>query len=228
MRRSLWLASLMLVFAMLLAACPAPAPVAEAPMAEEAATEAPAAEEAATEAPAAEEAATEAPAAEEAATEAPAAEEAATEAPAAEVPASEPASAPLDAQAAADAALAAVPGGAVIEIDRGTERGLPIWEVLVRNPNGGGTELYLDAATGDVIKQETAGLPPYARASAPTITASAAIAAALSATPGTVEEVGLGQERGSTVWEVLVAGANGRVEHYIDATTGDIIKQEAA
>ena len=145
----------------------------------------------------------------------------------AEPSAGEDASTPLNAQAAANAALAAVPDSAVVEIDRGTERGRPIWEVVVRNSNGRGTELYIDAATGDVIKQEAAEIPPYARVSAPAITADAAMATALSATPGTVEEMGLGLEGRATVWEVLVAGANGRVEHYIDASTGEIIKQEA-
>ncbi len=141
--------------------------------------------------------------------------------------AAEPATGQLDAQAAADAALAAIPGSAVVEIDRGTESGRAVWDVVVRNSDGSGTELYIDEATGDVLKQESAEVPPYASASAPAITASAAMAAALSTTPGTVVEVGLGREGGGTVWEVLVSGANGRVEHYIDATTGAVIKKQA-
>ena len=113
------------------------------------------------------------------------------------------------------------------KIDRGTERGRLIWEVLVRNANGGGAELYIDAATGEVIKQEPADIPPYARIAAPTVAAGEAMTIALTATPGTVEEAGLGLEGARTVWEVLVIGADGRVEHYIDAGTGEIIKQEA-
>lgn len=177
MRKSILLVSLLLVVAMLLAACLAQAPATEAP----------------------------------------------TEAPATEAPTE---ATSLDAQAAADAALAAVPGSAVVEIDRGSWRERPTWEVVVRNSNGGGTELYIDAVTADVVKQEPAEVPIYARVSAPAITADAAMDTALLDTPGTVEEVGLGREGGRTVWEVLVAGTNGLMEYYIDATTGEIIKKE--
>jgi uncharacterized membrane protein YkoI len=52
------------------------------------------------------------------------------------------------------------------------------------------------------------------------------MSAALAATPGTVEEVGLEREDGATVWEVRVAGASGRVEHYIDANSGIILKRQ--
>jgi branched-chain amino acid transport system substrate-binding protein len=72
--------SILLVFALMLAACGAPATATEA-VPETGQTEAPAATEAMTEAPAATEAMTEAPAATEAMTEAPAATEAMTEAP---------------------------------------------------------------------------------------------------------------------------------------------------
>ena len=131
----------------------------------------------------------------------------------------------LDARAAVDAALAAVPGGAVIEIDRDTHQGRPVWEVVVRGSNGRGTELYIDATTGEVVKRESAEIPPYARASAPAVDVSTAMDTALSATPGTVEEAGLDREGGRTVWEVEVAGPDGRVEFYIDAKMGKIVKQ---
>ena len=70
----------------------------------------------------------------------------------------------------------------------------------MRNSNGGGTELYIDAVTADVVKQEPAEVPIYARVSAPAITADAAMDTALLDTPGTVEEVGLGREGVRTVW----------------------------
>ena len=137
-----------------------------------------------------------------------------------------PVKAAINAQSAANKALAALPGSAVVELDRSQESGRAAWEVVVRKPDGSGIELYIDESTGDLLKQESADVPSHARASAPTITAIAAMSAALAATPGTVEEVGLEREDGATVWEVRVAGASGRVEHYIDANSGIILKRQ--
>ena len=140
-------------------------------------------------------------------------------APAAETPAS------LDAQAAVDVALAAIPDGAVIDIESGMDRLTRIWEVVVRNANGRTTELYIDAATGAVIKLERGDVSPLALSSAPAVTISEAMATALATTPGTVEEVSLEKDRTRTVWEVKVAGDSRRqVEHYIDAATGELVK----
>lgn len=137
------------------------------------------------------------------------------------------AKAELNAQAAADKALAIVPGSAVVEIDRRSKDGRSVWEVVVRKPDGSGIELYIDQATGSLLKQESAEVPRYGRTAAPTISASSAMSSALSSTPGIVEEVGLSREDGGIVWEVRVAGASGRVEHYIDATSGKVIKTKS-
>jgi len=83
MKKLMYLVTIMILLAALLAACSS-ATEPEEPATEEPAVEAPATEEPATEEPAAEEPATEEPAAEEPATEEPAAEEPATEEPAAE------------------------------------------------------------------------------------------------------------------------------------------------
>lgn len=52
-------------------------------------------------------------------------------------------------------ALAHTPG-TIIELDLDTERGAVVWEVLVRADAGGRFELYIDAATGQVVKSERA------------------------------------------------------------------------
>ncbi|QAY72798.1 hypothetical protein ET445_05020 [Agromyces protaetiae] len=46
--------------------------------------------------------------------------------------------------------------GEVRELDLGTERGIVVWEVIVDSAAGGRFELYLDAATGTVVKHERA------------------------------------------------------------------------
>lgn len=131
---------------------------------------------------------------------------------------------PLDAQAAVGVALAAVPGGAVIEVERETHHGQAVWEVVVRDPNGRGIELKIETTTGDILKRESENLPWYAKDSAPKIDIREAIAIALAATPGTIEETELDWEQGRLVWEVEILTANGRlVELDIDAVTGRII-----
>lgn len=51
-------------------------------------------------------------------------------------------------------ALATVPGSQLIEADLDTEGSAVVWEVLVRPSSGPNIELYIDATTGEVIKQE--------------------------------------------------------------------------
>ena len=126
---------------------------------------------------------------------------------------------------AIDFALAAVPGGAIVEVGLDEENGRTLWEIVVRRPDGSGVELYIDAATGRIVDQDPHQVPTEARTSAPSITALRAISIALGAAPGgTVLEVDLDTEHGRTVWEVLVRRPN--VEIYIDAVTGEMIKVE--
>ncbi|HSW43778.1 MAG TPA: PepSY domain-containing protein, partial [Patescibacteria group bacterium] len=132
----------------------------------------------------------------------------------------------ISAGRAIDVALAAVPGGAVVEVSLDKENGRTLWEIVVRSPNGSGVEIYIDAATGTIVDREPHRVPDEARASAPAISALRAITIALAAVPGSsVVEVDLDTERGRVVWEVLVRAPG--VELYIDAATGEILKQEA-
>lgn len=126
---------------------------------------------------------------------------------------------------AAQGALAAVAGD-VISIDR--ERG-STWSVLVRGTNGSGTEVYVDATNGTVSRKRSEQLPAVARSAAPTFTAVEAIDVALKAQPsGAVHELDLDRDRGRVVWEIEVRGGGGNTEFYIDASTGEIVKQERA
>jgi len=116
-----------------------------------------------------------------------------------------------------------------MSIDLGRERGRNVWEVLVRQADGTGIELYIAVDNGEVVAQDPSTVPAEARNAAPAITAQEAIGIALEAVPGAAVEVDLGTERGRTVWEVLVRGTgSGSVEFYIDAASGEILKQENA
>lgn len=135
-----------------------------------------------------------------------------------------PSGGPLDAQAAVGAALAAVPGGAVIEIEREMYLGQAVWEIVVRESNGQGVELKITVTTGDIVRREAETLPAYAQQAAPAVDIRAAMAAALVAIPGTIDEVELDWERGRLVWEIDIITTGGqKVEIDIDATTGEII-----
>lgn len=130
----------------------------------------------------------------------------------------------VDARAAAEIALEAVPG-AVVEIELGREGTNVVWEVGVLGEDGSGVELYIDRSTGDVLRQSTLRLDSEQR-TAPAVTAVEAIDIALDASPGRVTAVDLGTERGQVVWEIEVIGTSGGMELYIDAATGDVVKQE--
>lgn len=130
------------------------------------------------------------------------------------------------AQSAVDAALAIVAGGAAIEGGQTDEAGRQVWYVLVRDPAGAGTELYLARDNGDLVQQRPEPVPAVAQGDLPALTAQQGLEAALGAVPGDVIEFDLGTEQGRTVWAVLVRGDNGRFEVYVDADTGEIIKQE--
>lgn len=128
---------------------------------------------------------------------------------------------PLDAAGAIAAALAHTPG-AVVEVD--AERST--WEVTVLREDGTGVELYIDATSGEVTRERDQRLSPTQR-TAPTVTAAEAIDIALGAVPGTIIELDLGLDRTTVVWEVLVrADAGGRMEVYVDAATGSVLKTE--
>ncbi|HMR47800.1 MAG TPA: PepSY domain-containing protein [Arachnia sp.] len=130
-----------------------------------------------------------------------------------------------DAARAAQGALAAVPGD-VISIDR---EGRDLWSVEVRTVQGEGVELYVEASTGVVQRQQSQRLPAEARDSAPAVTAVEAIEIALGALPNsTVWEVDLDTKRGTVVWEILVRDGVRLTEFYIDAATGEILKQETS
>lgn len=51
-------------------------------------------------------------------------------------------------------AAEAEPGSELIEADLDTEDSRVVWEVVVRRRNGPEVELYIDAATGEIVKHE--------------------------------------------------------------------------
>lgn len=141
-------------------------------------------------------------------------------------PPPEPPTQPLDASAAVRVALSTIPGGAVIEVERDTHKGRPVWEVLVRDPDGRGIELNIDPNTGSILKREWEELPWYVRDSAPAVDITTAMTKALTAAPGIIDEAELElRTDGRLVWEIEIVTANGReIEVYVDATTGEIVR----
>ena len=141
-------------------------------------------------------------------------------------PTPDPPTQPLDASAAVRVALSTIPGGAVIEVERDTHEGRPVWEVLVRDPNGRGIELNIDPTTGSIVKREWEELPWYVRDSAPAVDITTAMTKALAAAPGIIDEAELElRTDGRLVWEIEIVTANGReIEVYVDATTGEIVR----
>ncbi len=133
---------------------------------------------------------------------------------------------PLDALLAVELALQVAVGAAVVELGRDTEGGREVWEVGVLRDDGTGVELYLDVADGTVVREQPLSLDPEQQ-QVPAVTAQDAIGFALAAVPGTVDELDLGTEMSRVVWEVIVvADAGGRFELYLDAESGEVLKQE--
>ncbi|MGB9375611.1 MAG: PepSY domain-containing protein [Jiangellales bacterium] len=129
---------------------------------------------------------------------------------------------------AINAALAEVPGGVAVEGGQTDEQGRQVWYVLVRDANAAGTELYVDTMTGEIVSQRGEELPQEAQGQLPALTAQEGMNAALAAVPDTsVVAFDLGTEDGATVWAVVVGGASGETEVYVDAATGGIVKTEA-
>lgn len=136
-------------------------------------------------------------------------------------------SAGITAARAAAIVLKEVPGGTVVDIDPGIEGSQAVWEVLVRRPDNTGSEIYLDATTGVILRQERESLPPEALRPGPAVTVQQAITTATAAVPGgRVIAIDLDRENGRTVWDADVAGPGGRLEITIDAVTGRILEQK--
>ena len=138
-------------------------------------------------------------------------------------------SAGITAARAAAIALQRIPGGTVVDIDPGTEGGQAVWEVLVRRPDNSGSEIYLNATTGAILRQERESLHREALGPGPAITVQQAIRTAAAAVPGgRVIAIDLDTENGRRVWDADVAGSGGRSVITIDAATGRILERERA
>lgn len=128
-----------------------------------------------------------------------------------------------DAFAAMTAATTAVPG-TVVEVGRDREGTTAVWEIGVRNGSSG-TEVYVNRATGEVIRQRPLVLSREQRQDA-AVTAEQAIRTAQADTPGELMELDLGTERGRLVWEVVVREGARSWEFYIDAQDGTILRRQ--
>lgn len=123
-----------------------------------------------------------------------------------------------------DKALGAVQGD-VLSVDREDDNSR--WEVLVRTADGKGTEVWVDATSGEVLEQRSENVPGEARDGAPKFTAKQAVEAALGAVGGgTVTDLDIDRERGQVVWDVAVENNGVDTDVQVDAASGEILRQE--
>ncbi len=136
------------------------------------------------------------------------------------------AGAALDRPAAAARAVTLLGGGDVLEVERETERGLPVWEVKVRRPSGVVVEVDLYEATGDVVELEGEGhVAGDDLAVAPGfLTLAEALDRATRAVPGEVTEWELELDYGLRwTWDVEIRTASAEErEVEVDARTGEV------
>lgn len=130
---------------------------------------------------------------------------------------------PVDALGAVEAALSYTPG-AVVEVDFDDDEN--VWEVEVLLEDGRGLDVYVDVATGEVLRERDTPLSSWQR-EAPQVTASEAISIALTEKPGAVRDLDLDREGGRVAWEVEVFAEDGTEwDFYIDPTSGEVLSQE--
>ncbi|WGD38518.1 PepSY domain-containing protein [Lysinibacter sp. HNR] len=131
----------------------------------------------------------------------------------------------LDALRAIDVALTATPG-AVVELGLEQERGRQVWEVGILRTDNTGVELYVDRESGDILRETPLRLSRE-QTTAPAVTAHQAIETAVQTIPGRVVYLDLDSHRSNIVWEVIVQADSGSLfELYINAATGEVVKQE--
>ena len=118
--------------------------------------------------------------------------------------------------------------GSAVEGGRDREQGRPVWYITVRLSNGTGKEMYIDRQTGDIIQERPENLSSVQRNTAPQVSARQAIRRAERVSQGgTVAEFELERALGRPAWYVLTrGGAQGTLEIYLDAGTGDVLRQE--
>lgn len=133
---------------------------------------------------------------------------------------SAPASA-VDAADALETALNSRPGSYAVEIDAEDGR---VWEVTLV-VDGQGTEVTVDASTGEVSGGRVTGLDAGQR-EAPSVTAADAVDAALAGRPGVLDSLDLDREAGQIVWDATVIDGTREWDIRIDATSGEILRAD--
>jgi uncharacterized membrane protein YkoI len=122
---------------------------------------------------------------------------------------------------AAAAAAAVGSGATVLDIDREVDDGWTGWDVDVRSGDGRDYDVYVDLTGAVLDVRADSGSAPAGVGSVSTQQA-AEIGAA--ATGGEVIDIWPGSEDGRSVYYVDVRTADGLVEVYVDATTGEVLE----
>ena len=128
-------------------------------------------------------------------------------------------------------ALDAQADGRVVEIELEYSGGKAVWEVKVVSAEGS-TEVLVDVSTGQVVGEKDRSTRPdseaLARLDSAKLDFAQAIDLILAEAPGEeITEISLDTDRGTVTWEAeLVTAGNQKREIYIDAVTGDVLKNE--
>lgn len=137
----------------------------------------------------------------------------------------------VTAQEAGVVALDAQADGRVVEIELEYSGGKAVWEVKVVSAEGS-TEVLVDVSTGQVVGEKDRSTRPdseaLARLDSAKLDFAQAIGLILAEAPGEeITEISLDTDRGTVTWEAeLVTAGNQKREIYIDAVTGDVLKNE--
>jgi len=130
----------------------------------------------------------------------------------------QPVTAKITAQQAADAALKVQPG-AVTEVELESENGRPVYEVKITANDGKQYKVQVDGDTAQVLVVIGNGGSVTAK-----ITFQQAMDAALKVRPGTMTKTELESENGKAVYDVEIAGSDGKKYTVkVDGDTGNVL-----
>jgi uncharacterized membrane protein YkoI len=136
-----------------------------------------------------------------------------------------PSSAGVDALVAVAAAEAAVADSAAVELSREDDDGGGSWAVTLRaGQNGRGLQI---GANGQVVDNTSEQLDQDQLGDPPTVSIQRAIETAQQrVSGGRVTDAELTTEDGRRVWDVSVGAAGGDRELWIDAASGEVVREE--
>lgn len=119
--------------------------------------------------------------------------------------------------------------GEIVKIELEKEKGMEVYEIAIKSPDGSKWEFKCDKTSGKIIEteQELTSADHPAFSALKKIDETEARKIALEAHPGTITEVEYEIENGIAIYEFEIKMADGsKMEVEVDAATGKIVKAE--